>query len=195
MRLLPLILLAVASVPASRPTATSEEPDGRSKLFYEGWSKPVNGLQARLCFAQKETMNGTPIITTYLELRNVSDRADPIQVPFDEAAFEYTLTTAAGKAVPPADGPYDELTAGRGVIRLPHDSLLRMNVAHRGAGVPKDQAGLLDLGAMSHWVFKSGNERTYHLRATVTVKATDDKHWSGTLQLPAVSLPPLKKDR
>jgi hypothetical protein len=187
MRLLPLVLLAVACVPAPPPAAPAEGSDG--------WSKPVDGLQARLGFAQKETINGTPIIITYLELRNVSDRANPIQILFDDAAIEHTVTTVAGKAVAPADGPYDEITAGRGLIRLPHDSQLRMNVAHRGAGVPKDQAGLLDLGAMSHWVFKSGDEQTYYLRATVTVKETDDRHWSGTLQLPAAKLPPLKKDR
>src|ERR1700737_425884 len=39
-----------------------------------GWSLPVNGLGARLSFGKKETINGTPLISTYLELRNVADR-------------------------------------------------------------------------------------------------------------------------
>ena len=38
-----------------------------------GWSLPVNGLEARLSFGKKETINGTPLISTYLELRNVAD--------------------------------------------------------------------------------------------------------------------------
>jgi hypothetical protein len=43
--------------------------------------------------------------------------------------------------------------------------------------------------------FFGGDESAYYLRAAVAVKETDDKHWSGTLQLPSAKLPPLKQDR
>src|SRR5262245_48280429 len=113
------------------------------------WSKPVNGLRARLCFARKGKLNGTPVITTDLELRHVSDVADVIELPLDgeDVAFDFTVTDSDGKSIPAARGPYHELTPDVGLVRLPYDSLLRVNIAHRGAAVPKGHAAHIDLGA------------------------------------------------
>jgi len=187
MRLLPLILLAVACAPAPPPTGPAEDADG--------WSKPVDGLQGRLGVERKEPFNGTPVLIAYLELRNVSDRGNVMEVPIDLDKVEYTVTTVAGKPVAATGLPWDGITVELGTLRLPHDSRLRFRVSQSGAGVPKDQAGLLDLGPSYAWVFKAGDEQTYRLHAKVTVKEGNAKHWSGTLELPGVKLPALKQDR
>ena len=158
------------------------------------WSPPINGLQARLSVARKEPFNGTPMLAVYLELRNVSDRAAVMEVPLDTDKVRFTVTDSADKPIPPTSGPYDELTAPLGLLRLPHDGQLRFNVSHHGAGVPKDQAAMLDLGVTSQWEFKRADEQTYYLQARLTVQDGNDQRWSGTLELPKVRLPVAHED-
>ncbi len=156
----------------------------------DAWSKPVNGIQARLSLVQKEIVNGTPILVTYLELQNVSDSAYVIEVPWDRVALTWSVTDDAGKAVSPADGPWDEIRLeSTGLLRIPHDSTLKMNVAHRGAGIPKDQAAHLDLGPLTHWYFKSDDKRTLYLQGKLTVAKKEDKLWFGSLEMPRIKIP------
>jgi hypothetical protein len=178
-----MALLGCAVAPTEVAPDAADDPDG--------WSKPVHGLQARLCFTRKETFNGTPVIATYLELRNNSNNSNVIELPVDgdDVQFAFTVSDADGKSVSPADGPFDEIRADLGLMRLPFDSLLRLNIAHRGAGVPKDYAAHLDLGPLSTWNFKRGDKQTYYLQAKLTVKKRDDKRWSGTITIPKVKLP------
>jgi hypothetical protein len=188
-----LIFSMTLLAPAVAPADAADDPDA--------WSKPVSGLQARLCFARKDKLGGTPIITTYLELRHVSEVADVIELPLDgnDVAFDFVVTDADGKPVPPAGGSYHELTPDVGLIRLPYDSRSRVNIAHRGAGVPKDYAAHLDLGADAAidgraaapavWDFKRGDNQTYYLQAKLTVKKRDNQRWSGTISIPRVKLP------
>jgi hypothetical protein len=71
-----VLATAIASLFVSAfPQATTGNDDG-------GWSSPVNGLQARLSVARGQPLNGTPLITTYLELRNVADVANVMELPF-----------------------------------------------------------------------------------------------------------------
>lgn len=167
------------------------------------WSAPVNGLQARLCPMVKGNFNGTPIITTYLELRNVSDHANPLELPLDapDIQLKFTVTDGAGKSVAAAGGPFRELRADQGVLRIPFDSQMRINIAHRGAGVPKDHAAHLDLGAdlaidglaaaPAVWDFKCGDTGSYYLHASLTVRKGGPERWAGTLEIPKVKLPTL----
>src|SRR5260370_30362853 len=46
-----------------------------------GWSSPVNGLQAPLSVARGQALNGTPLIKTHLELRNLADLAHVMELP------------------------------------------------------------------------------------------------------------------
>ncbi len=153
------------------------------------WSEPVNGLQARLSFARKPAVNGTPIIATYLELKNVSDVGNVMEIPIDPEKTHFTVTDSAGKDVEPSNGPFDGISVEVGVLRLPHDSSLRFNISSNGAGIPKDQAGMLDLGAARDWVFKSGDQGTYCLEGRFTVEKGKDRSWAGTVELPKVKIP------
>jgi hypothetical protein len=153
------------------------------------WSERVNGLQARLSFATKKILNGTPIVTTYLELRNVSDSANVMEIPWEDVMMQYTVRDGAGKVVPPANGPWDETRAPFGTIRLPFDSCLRLPIVSWGAGVPKDHAAHLDLGCDYNWNFKRGDKGVYDLSAKFTVKETKKRHWFGTMEIPKCRIP------
>jgi RNA polymerase sigma factor (sigma-70 family) len=167
--------------PQGAEKAPTEQVDDR-------WSRPVNGLRARLVVVQKEPFNGTPVLVAYLELRNVSDRANPLEVPWEQAELTFTVTDATGRTVRAANGPYSEVRGPVGLLRLPFGSELRFNITHRGAGVPKDQGGILDLGVMSHWIFPPGDGHVYYLEGTLTVRNSDERLWSGTITLPRVRI-------
>jgi beta-lactamase regulating signal transducer with metallopeptidase domain len=155
----------------------------------DAWSEPVGGLQARLTFERGEETNGTPIIRTYLELRNVSGTATPLEVPLDASKIEFKVTDASGKAVAQAGLPYDGAVATPGTLRLPHDSQLRLSVSGNGAGIPKDQGGLLDLASSAVWLFKCGDVGTYYLRAKIAIPKTDAHLWNGTIEIPDTRIP------
>jgi hypothetical protein len=169
-------------------TALSCVPQRPADQPPDSWSKPVNGLQARLDFAHKETVNGTPIIITYLELQSVSSSGSVMEIPWNQRNLQFTVTDAAGKEVAPADGPFDEITAEIGMLRLPHDSTLRLNIASRGAGIAKDQAAHLDLGPLTHWYFKRGDEKTYYLQAKLTIEQTKASQLHGSIDIPKAKI-------
>lgn len=167
-------------------TVTAADPDS-------GWSKPSNGLQARLSFTKTEGFNGTPYFVTYLELRNVSEVANVMEVPLAIESISFELRDETGRVIAPANGPYDGLNVDLGMLRLPYDSSLRFNIASRGAGVPKDHAGLLDLGSSNNWTFQVGDKHTYSLTAKFTIAKSKSRAWSGSIDVPPTTLPSLTK--
>ena len=74
------------------------------------------------------------------------------------------------------------------MLRLPHDSYLRFDISRHGAGVPKDQAALLDLGALHVWVFSPGDKRSYYLRGRFSVEPRKTPAWSGMIEFPKVKI-------
>jgi beta-lactamase regulating signal transducer with metallopeptidase domain len=153
------------------------------------WSAPVAGLQARLMFERAKVTNGTPIIATYLELRNVSESAVPLEVALDPSKIAFTVTDVAGKEVAQAGLPYDGAMATPGTLRLPHDSQLRLSISGNGAGIPKDQVGVLDLASSAVWVFKRGDVGAYYLRAKIAIPKADEHLWNGTIEIPDTRIP------
>jgi hypothetical protein len=105
----------------------------------------VNGLQARLSLARGQALNGTALITTYLELRNVANIANVMKVPLKLDAIQFEVVDDRDKPVAPTSLPYDEFSVELGMLRLPHDSYLRFNISHQGAGVPKTSLVCLTL--------------------------------------------------
>src|SRR5260370_555160 len=88
-RCLGTVLGAFAGVFTLATTLTAAEPSSTDEA--NAWSERVNGLQARLSFATKKILNGTPIITTYLELRNVSDTANVMEIPSEDLNMPYPV--------------------------------------------------------------------------------------------------------
>jgi len=154
-----------------------------------GWSSPVNGLQARLSVARGQALNGTPLITTYLELRNVADVANVMELPFNPEPMRFEVVDEKDKLLAQQGMVYDELSVELGMLRLPHDSYLRFDISHHGAGVPKNQAALLDLGIPYVWVFSPSDKHSYYLRGRFSIEARKDRTWSGTIEMPRVKIP------
>ena len=157
-----------------------------------GWSLPVNGLEARLSFGKKETINGTPLISTYLELRNVADIANVMELPLNLDRIQFEVVDKRDKTLPQAARAYDEVSVEVGMLRMPYDSYLRLNISHRGAGVPKNQRALLDLGVSHIWMFSRSDERSYYLRGRFSVEPSTERTWSGTIEMPKVKIPTVK---
>src|SRR5712664_3147262 len=83
-----------------------------------GWSSPVNGLQARLSLARGQALNGTPLITTYLELRNVANVANVMEVPLNLEAIQFEVVDDQDRFLAHTSLPYDDLTVELGILRL-----------------------------------------------------------------------------
>lgn len=164
-----------------------------------GWSKMSNGLQGRLSFQKTEGINGTPYIVAYLELRNVSDVGNVLEVPLKLESIVFELRDEKGNVVPPTGGAFDGFVADLGMLRLPYDSVLRFNIASRGAAVAKDQAGLMEFGWNYIWTFRRGDTHTYSLSAKFSIAKGKEEAsrgsvlWAGTIEIPGTALPSLER--
>ena len=181
MKLVLVTVLASLFVSAF-PQATTGNDD-------TGWSSPVNGLQARLSVARGQALNGTPLITTYLELRNVADVANVMELPFNPEPMRFEVVDEQDKLLAQKGMVYDEQSVELGMLRLPHDSYLRFDISHHGAGVPKNQAALLDLGVLHVWLFSPGDKHSYYLRGRFSIEPRKDRTWSGMIEMPRVKIP------
>jgi len=142
-----------------------------------------------LSLGRGQALNGTPLITTHRELRNVANVAKVIEVPLNLEGIQFEVVDDQDKLLAHASLPYDEVTVELGMLRLPHDSYLCFDISHHGAGVPKNQAALLDLGIPYVWVFSPGDKHSYYLRGRFSIEARKDRTWSGTIEMPQVKIP------
>ncbi len=158
------------------------------------WSQESNGLQAQLSMRRSHVSNGTGIIVTYLELKNVSDIGNPMLVTVGRESMTFRVTNADGGDVPMINGPFSGMEFGSPELVLPHDSSIRFRIGPRGWGIPGDQAALVDLGPTFGWVLPRDGKQ-YYLQAMLEVaKEKDDRkergiRWHGRLDLPRVRIP------
>lgn len=148
----------------------------------EGWSETVNGLQARLVVVKKENFNGTRWFVPYLEMRNVSDRAAPLEIRCDPAHLKIELLN--GKGEPVSIGISTHMSGPAlplGTLILPIDSSIRVSLESRNFGVPKNAAAMVSTGG---WVLEEAQNGGVFLRAILT--GEEAKHpyttWSGRIE-------------
>lgn len=156
-------------------------------------SQPVHGLTASLELRQSEIVNGTRILSTYLTLANVSDVANPLRFDFREGCLTFEVVDEQGKAVTQAFGPYDGPYVEVGVLVLPFDSRLTMNLAQRGLGIPGGKAALIDLGSSYNWALDASPKKKYFLRGVLAIKRPDNaegqRYWEGQISIPPAEIP------
>ncbi len=180
--------LLVAFLVVSAAVARGDEPKpmpGDEQV----WSEAVGGLEARVTLVEKGRINGTRSIVPYLELRNVSDLAEPLKVRCDRRHVKFELVNADGEVVDEGwllarSGPH----ADPGTVSLPLDSSMRIGMYCSNWGVPKDAAAMIatDSGA---WVLQPRDKGKVLLRATIKgeeVKGDPDRTWHGEIVTPAV---------
>lgn len=156
------------------------------------WSKPVNGLQARLAVENWRD----PIVGVYLELRNVKNLGNTMTVPVDAERIDFELLDAAGRKVPasglPRSGPVVDLKD----FQLPFDSSLRFNLSVSTVGIP-DVNTMIALRSHA-WALKDSSPATFRLRASFKAEKPDRfSHalWHGEIQVPSVKVQPAPRDR
>ncbi|NNJ27677.1 HEAT repeat domain-containing protein [Alienimonas chondri] len=180
-----IVVLTSLSLWAEGTTAAGDEA---------AWSEESNGLRARLSMRRSHVSNGTGIVVTYLELKNVSDVGNPMLVTVDRDGMTFRVTDPDGRDVPGMFGPFSGREFGTPELTLPYDSSIRFRIGPTGWGIPGDQAALVDLGSSFGWALpRDGN--AYDLRGVLEIaKAKDDRsargvRWHGRLELPRVRIP------
>lgn len=154
------------------------------------WSEPVGPLRGRLVLVRSGVSNGTPIITAYLELRNVAGGDNTVEFNLDRATSTWTVTDDKGKAVAPTSPSGNWLPTPTQKPTLTAGARERLVLSKSGAGIAKDQDGHLELGSERVWVFARGDGKAYYLQGKIEVKPTGERgQWSGTLDLPRVKIP------
>lgn len=175
------------------PTVTAQNSEsktnaGNGKSEPEStWSKPVNGLQARLVLVQKGKLHGVHWLVPYLELQNVRDLGNAMEVDCGSKQFKVELVDKDRKPIRsgwtlPRSGPVPDLS----VVVLPFDSFMRISLECRNWGIGKDDAMIqTDSGA---WTLTNEENGKVFLTATLVGEETKPnwKHWHGKLELPLV---------
>lgn len=177
-----LSLLFIGAVLA----ASAKEPEDAT------WSAESNGLRARVTMRRHSVLDGTCIIATYLELKNVGIVANPMVL--EKQPLTFTVTDADGHEVPRAGGGYDGVSVKLPPLTLPHDSQLRYQIGPTGWGVTPNMAAALDLGFEYNWELPRDG-KAYYLQGSLEVprqkndRSGDAILWHGKLVLPRVRIP------
>lgn len=184
-----IILLCVIVTLASIPSYAKKQETG-------AWSEPANGIQGRLFATEDPEFNGTKMVAIYLELRNVSHVANPLEIYFEPIkSIESRVLDGGDKPVAKYPSPASIGLTPPFWLTLPFDSTLRFRVSVSGYGVP--QNGGTNIQMMSgNWLMKADDERDYFLEAAfVSQPAKLDsgrrlrRVWQGTIKLPKVLIP------
>ena len=164
-----------------------------SKSLDAQWSKAVNGLQARVTMKSTKVINETPIISTYLALRNVSDVANPINIKWDNVSFDFRVVDNTGRTQPRDFGPYDGSSISIEDLVLPYQGTLSFDISQSGLGIPKGKAALVDLGPASSWVIDRNDDQKCYLRVILRACSSENanakEYWHGSINIPPVEIP------
>jgi hypothetical protein len=158
------------------------------------WSEPVNGLRARIEARPWSRSNGTLIVAPFLDLQNVSDLGGGLQLGWKRAKMSYSVVDADGKPLEQHYGVYDGIEADKSNLVIPHDGELSFNLSQSGAGIPADQAAMIDLGSDDTWQIPHDGKR-YFLRASLQVdpdpadREAGTWDWHGKISLPDAEIP------
>ena len=159
----------------------------------DGWSKPVDGLQARLTFGPGRHLRGDYRPEVFLELRNSSNILTPLEVEFDGSkTVRFDLRSAAGRPAPrPRVIVASIWIADPYRIALPPGGTLRFPVSVQGYN---STGGVVKI-CLPDAVWDLPRRRaTWLLSATFQVARPPPdpeklEPWHGTLRLPPVRVP------
>jgi len=194
-------ILCLFSIPFASFHAiqTDHAPDDST-----GWSAVVNGLQARVSFAQTGARNEKRQILTYLELRRVQNKENDntgmtvVDLPFP-TTFQFEVVDQTGeKVVPsydPLRDPIDMAFPVVGTLRMPYDGYLRFPISRLGSTMSKDSGAVLNLCDLVDgpvWKFRPADNHPYDLLGRFSIEKAEDQkrtRWWGTIEIPKVRIP------
>jgi hypothetical protein len=129
------------------------------------WSKPINGLVARLELSRGEPFEGVQIIKTRIFLKNVQTAASLLSIDWPHWKLTWHVEDAAGNVLAKANGPYDGESPIPQELVLPFQGELSFDITEHGAGVmPGKTFAMLDLGPENVWAIPHDG-KTYSSKA------------------------------
>jgi hypothetical protein len=162
------------------------------------WSKPDNGLQARLLVLPSEKPD-SPFCRVYLEFQNVSDVAGQKKIKFSPNNLTLAVADKNGRKLAGNSGVYDGMSPLWEPMLLPYDGTLKFRISFPGLGYrPGKDKVIIDVGVPNTWIIPQDGS-IYYLSGAVSIKREIGDHphmdWNGTLTLPRVEIPqPKVKD-
>ena len=168
--------------------ATANPNEG---LVHSEWSNESNGLKARLAVRRSKVTNGSGIIATYQELKNVSDVINPLTLSATPDNMTFTVTDSDGRPVAKKlTSAFSGKEFGTLQLTLPFDSFLRVRIGPTDHGIPRDTSAHLDLGIKCCWALPN---KEYDLSAVLEIPRTKQDGyttpWHGRIELPQVHIP------
>ena len=160
------------------------------------WSKVIDGIQGRLLAALDTSYNGTRMLAVYVELRNVSDVANPKDIYYDfMSSFRGKVVDARNQELPRASLPADIMSPPPCWLAVPNDGLLRFPVFVHGYGVPQNGGVMISL-PNDVWLIPSEKVTGYFINGALTAPlkraAWSQSNWHGTIELPNVKIPAVR---
>jgi hypothetical protein len=157
------------------------------------WSQEVNGLRARVVLKRTHVFYGTPIISPFLELQNVSDVANPMKVRWTRQAMKLRVLDAQGRKLEEAPSAHSGGIIEKLDLILPCTSTLSFDASLGGLSVAGDSVGQLE-----SWTFDRA-DKDYYLHAVLEIPEGDRNNdgsipWDGKIEIPPV-LVPLRPDK
>lgn len=181
------LVQTLAAVALLLPLAAEDPGDNA------GWSKPVNGLRARLSVLPPQEKD-TPFCRVFIEMENTADVAGQMTIRFSPEKLSLKITGEEGKEVPaPANASYDGISPHWEPIALPYRGSIKFQISFPGLGYrPGTDQVIVDVGAGSAWVIPQDGA-TYSLSGSFSITRQESDHpsmdWSGTLELPKAGIP------
>ena len=183
-------ILTVLIVPLVTPQSATKQKSVVDEPSFEGqWSQPVNGLRARFKFLRNDSGKRAVRIEPYIELHNSSDVIGNISVVIKKDKIEYRLTNNEGNNVPKGMIRYSGFVADFGLVQIPHNSYLSLNVTGSGAIIGKDVVCHIDLGVPNCWSFTKSSTDDAFLEGKIFIEDVGAKTWSGELAIPRTKVP------
>lgn len=190
-----LLCLSFSVTGFAAPGAASTIP-----MATGAWSQTVDGVQGRLLVAPGGIINGTKLPNVYLELRNVSDLANPLNIYYGngEGVRLEVIDSKDKRILRDNSLSFDAMVPEPYGLVLPHDSSLRFLISGYGYGIPKNGGTMLEIGTATDGVIliPNSSHQTYFLQGTFSAhsvkKVASQGEWQGILILPKVDISPLR---
>jgi hypothetical protein len=186
----------VQVAPAKKIATGAVEPDEEVAHAESPWSQAINGLQARIVLKWTAVYNGTPIISPFLELRNVLNRVNPMKLAWRRAKMKFRVVDAQGHELSRPGNGHSGPVVDQLDLVLPYRGMLSFDASIGGLGVYSDKAGQLE-----DWVFDR-DDKDYYLRVVLEMPGSGRGRdefavpWEGKIEIPPVLVPlkPAKMD-
>jgi hypothetical protein len=140
---------------------------------------------------RKDICDGTPIISVWIEFRNISDNASPLSTPWNGGLdAKFSLTDQHHHDVPMDGLSYDGLDLPLEKIAVPCHSSLRFYASRSGAGIGLNDKAMIDLGPTGAYRIQRGDAHANSLQCTLSaagpVQNQAQNEWHGVLRIPGM---------